>query len=192
MEDVELKIGNDELAALSAEDDGDESSSSDDDDGSDNGRAQRSQRLLSKTQQSKQSSCADNVANFLEANILEGPRRCKRVDYCRLNDAMFGGLTAQEKAQIDDTNDFKLEKKRQRDPSPDGSDEDEAPPLKNARNDKTDSDSDRSSNSGSSSEDDDNSGSSKEGAGSNCSENDEEDPNSKKSNGRIKKKHEIV
>jgi hypothetical protein len=35
MEDVELKIGNAELAALSAEDDGDdESSSSDNDDGS--------------------------------------------------------------------------------------------------------------------------------------------------------------
>jgi hypothetical protein len=191
MEDVELKIGNDELAALSAEDDGDESSSSvDDDDGSDNGRARRSRRLLSKTQQSEQSSFADNVADFSEANILEGPRRRKRVDYCRLNDAMFGGLTAQEKAQIDDTDDFKLEKKRQRAPSPEGSDEDEERPLKRSRNDKADSDSDRSSDSGSSSEDDDDSGPGEEDAGdSNCSENDEEeDTNSKKSNGRIEKK----
>jgi hypothetical protein len=120
MSSVELEIGKDELAALTDEENSD--SEEDDDnneDGSENSspRKRVSRRLRSKgrssAHQSEQSSLLDNNgADFSEANILKGKRRRKPIDYRKLNDSLFGQLTAKERAEIDDTADFKLKKKR--------------------------------------------------------------------------------
>eukprot|EP00934_Nitzschia_sp_Nitz4_P007629 Nitzschia sp. Nitz4//scaffold134_size62860//19808//22524//NITZ4_006322-RA/size62860-augustus-gene-0.64-mRNA-1//-1//CDS//3329535478//7619//frame0 len=105
MSSVEMKIGKSELAALSEEED--EESSSDDESDS---PKRRSRRLRSKTVKSEHSSFADVGADFDESNILEGKRQRKKVDYRKLNDALFGQLSAKEKAAIDDKDDFQVKK----------------------------------------------------------------------------------
>jgi len=47
-----------------------------------------------------------------EANILRGKRRRQVVDYRKLNDALFGDFPNEERAQIDDAEDFKAAKRR--------------------------------------------------------------------------------
>lgn len=126
MSSVELKIGKSELAALSdVEDDSHDDSDNDADDdnasSNSNGNAnggrhrRRSRRLKNRTTaaaKSEQSSFADVGADFDRGNILEGKRRRKQVDYRKLNDALFGDLTAEERAQIDDKDDFQVKRKR--------------------------------------------------------------------------------
>jgi hypothetical protein len=120
MSSVELNIGKSELAALS--DGGGGSSSKDDSSLSgapsiSSAKQRRSRRLRTKNCNiSGHSSLADPGADFDENNIIEGKRRRNFVDYRKLNDALFGDLSAKERAKIDDKDDFQVRKKKKKTP----------------------------------------------------------------------------
>jgi PHD-finger len=121
-------VGKDELEALAADRESPSCESSDDDSDNDSGegRMRKSRRLQNRPKVGDdESRSIDNGADFSEANIIEGKRRRNKVDYRKLNDALFGDLDEKQKSQIDDKDDFKVErrsaKKRK---SSDGSDND--------------------------------------------------------------------
>jgi len=108
MSSVELNIGKSELAALS-----DDGGSSSEDEPPDNGSAspqRRSRRIRNRTTNvSGQTSVAEgNGADFDESNIIEGKRKRRAVDYRKLNDALFGNLSAKDRANLDDTDDYQV------------------------------------------------------------------------------------
>ena len=100
MENVDYKVGKAELAALSDE----ECSTSDSDDESEN-KIRRSRRLERK-EEVGESNLLDCGADFDEANIIEGKRKRKRVNYRKLNDMMFGDLSDHQQGIIDGGDDF--------------------------------------------------------------------------------------
>ena len=119
MSSVELSIGEDELAAIASGDDAsDGSSSSSRGEGSEEneheGGLRRSRRLRHVNQSEHSGSEVNIGADFNEANIIHGKRKRKAVDYRKLNDALFGDLTEYERAQIDDTEDFKARSNNRR------------------------------------------------------------------------------
>lgn len=114
MSSVELEIDKSELEALS--DAGASSSSLEDtSQGSDPSESsvaahqRRSSRRLRKSlnqSSSGRNGTTDLDAELDESNILEGKRKRKKVDYQRLNDALFGDLTPKERAKLDDVDDY--------------------------------------------------------------------------------------
>jgi hypothetical protein len=133
MSSVELEIDDDELAALSdGGGGGGGSSSSGGDDGHSvssasstlRNRRRASKRLRNKVAGSSVhsgggdggSSSRDddevNLADFDPANIVVGKRRRTSVDYRKLNDALFGELTAVEQAKLDDQLDYEEHSRR--------------------------------------------------------------------------------
>eukprot|EP00529_Nitzschia_sp_RCC80_P007472 CAMPEP_0113522260 /NCGR_PEP_ID=MMETSP0014_2-20120614/45098_1 /TAXON_ID=2857 /ORGANISM="Nitzschia sp." /LENGTH=1314 /DNA_ID=CAMNT_0000420313 /DNA_START=121 /DNA_END=4065 /DNA_ORIENTATION=- /assembly_acc=CAM_ASM_000159 len=113
---IELEVDKSELAALSDNSDDDDSDEDEDENqsiSSNEGRQQsrRSRRLKKKNQSEEDSASESNDdalgADFSENNILEGKRKRKRVDYRKLNDALFGDLSKAQQGQLDDAEDFK-------------------------------------------------------------------------------------
>jgi hypothetical protein len=117
MSSVEYYVGKDELAAL-AEGDDSENSGIESNLDSCTGRIRKSRRIRKRVEgEEEDSKSADFGADFSEANILEGKRKRNRVDYRKLNDALFGDLDDKQKSQIDDNDDFEVNvpKKKQQD-----------------------------------------------------------------------------
>lgn len=108
MSSMEYQVAKAELAALSEEDeDSDEDTDEGSNDINEGGRMRRSRRLSKRAKAEEgESKSGEFGADFSEANILEGKRTRKIVDYRKLNDALFGGLTHKEQVLIDDTDDF--------------------------------------------------------------------------------------
>jgi hypothetical protein len=101
MSSVELEVGKAELDALSkGSSDEDES----DDDGG-GGLRRRSRRLRKSVEDSSSNDLVESdMGRFDEANILEGKRGRKPVDYIQLNAAIFGDAPDEG---LDDTNEFR-------------------------------------------------------------------------------------
>ena len=127
---IELKIGRQELDALS----GGESSSSDEDEKHENGNTRRSRRVrstlssrtASRTTTDDEKSIMDLDAGKLdESNIILGKRRRRKIDYALLNDSMFGALSAADRAMIDDEVEFQYKAPARRETSSDSDDDDE-------------------------------------------------------------------
>ncbi|KAI2506129.1 hypothetical protein MHU86_8264 [Fragilaria crotonensis] len=128
---IELKIGRQELDALS----GGESSSNEDDDKIENGKNTRrsrrvrstlSSRTASRTTTDDEKSNTDavvDVGKLDESNIILGKRRRRKIDYALLNDSMFGGLSAEDRAKIDDEVEFQYKAPTRRDTSSDSDDD---------------------------------------------------------------------
>ena len=114
MSSVELKIGKDELNALS---EGSDDSSGEDDSDSENGsgsdegsraRGRRQSRRLRKRGNQEEAAKTMGV-DFDSNNIVQGKRRRTNVDYRKLNDSMFGDLDDSEVANLDDKEDFRVQ-----------------------------------------------------------------------------------
>jgi hypothetical protein len=105
---VEYKVGKAELAALSEDENVSvEDSDKESDTDRETGRIRKSRRLSKRIQlEEGESRSIEFGADFSEANILEGKRKRKIVDYRKLNDALFGGLTRKEQVLMDDADDF--------------------------------------------------------------------------------------
>ena len=117
--DIDYKVGKSELAALSSgEESIDEMESSSEEDN------RRVSRRLRKKLVIEQGSLA---GEFSESNILQGKRRRNAVDYCKLNDALFGKLSTQDNAKIDGGDDFQVDKMTL---PPSEAEDDEEPPRK--------------------------------------------------------------
>jgi hypothetical protein len=101
MDDIDYKVGKSELAALSDE----ECSESNSEDENEN-KIRRSRRL-EKIEEGEESNPLDIGADFDEANIIDGKRKRKRVNYRKLNDMMFGDLSDHQQGIIDGGDDFK-------------------------------------------------------------------------------------
>ena len=118
MSSVELSIDKDELNALSegsdsdSDKDSDSGSGSDEEDGSgDDSEKEKKHRRRSRRLRHKehQEDLPKNIGvDYDPANIVQGKRRRKHVDYKRLNEAMFGELDESEIANIDDKEDFRV------------------------------------------------------------------------------------
>jgi hypothetical protein len=113
MSSVEYNVGKDELAALSdveGQSDGNssEADGSENDEKSNAQRARRSRRLQKRLEaiDGGESKSGDFGADFSEANIIEGKRKRKKIDYRKLNDMMFGDLDDSQNRMIDDPEDF--------------------------------------------------------------------------------------
>jgi PHD-finger len=118
MSSVEMHIDKNELAALSEgdEENSDDSFKSEEDSVASNGGRLRVSKRLRRSKSAVshsigQSSLGDaassaTLADFDTANIVEGKRRRTIVDYRKLNDALFGDLTAAERAKLDDKTDY--------------------------------------------------------------------------------------
>eukprot|EP00977_Amphora_coffeiformis_P013962 scaffold3821_cov173-Amphora_coffeaeformis.AAC.1 len=102
MSSVELEVGKAELDALSK-------ASSDDDDDADSEGAnrRRSRRLRKSAEETKGKDLVDDIGEFDEANIVEGKRGRKPVDYITLNQAIFGDVPDEDAAVLDDSEEFK-------------------------------------------------------------------------------------
>ncbi|KAL3911938.1 MAG: hypothetical protein SGILL_007084 [Bacillariaceae sp.] len=125
MSSVEYNVGKDELAALRGDggsNDSDEDSNDDSSDESSTGRMRKSRRLKRAGGEEGDSGSGDFGADFSESNILEGKRQRKRVDYRKLNDALFGDLDDKQKSQIDDKDDFQIKFAKKKEDEDDGSD----------------------------------------------------------------------
>ena len=125
MSSVELKIDKSELAALS---DGGGGSSSEEDSSlsgassTSTAKKRKSRRLRNKKQNASGHSATTSLvepgADFDENNIIEGKRQRKFVDYRKLNDALFGDLSAKERAKLDDKDDFvEVQKQKRKTPT---------------------------------------------------------------------------
>jgi len=119
MSSVELHIGRGELNALSDEESSENDDSENDDDKNEAGTkpARRSRRIRSarssrannnsdKEDIVKEEKQSTDTGALDESNILQGKRRRRKIDYRKLNDSMFGKLSAKEKRKIDDLDDF--------------------------------------------------------------------------------------
>ena len=131
--DIEYKVGKSELEALSCSDNDSDDSEDEDSlsvsvsDSEGDGR-RKSRRLRSRTAATQSEQNSLNIgADFDKNNIIEGKRRRKTVDYRKLNDALFGQLSAKEKAKIDGGDDFNAKKKKRKAES---DDESEAEPAR--------------------------------------------------------------
>lgn len=115
MSSVELNIDEDELKALSEGSDSENNSDGESGSGEDSAddksetrqrekkRGRRSRRLRRKDDAPK------NIgADYDISNIVQGKRRRNRVDYRKLNEALFGELDESDLANIDDTEDFRV------------------------------------------------------------------------------------
>jgi len=100
---IEYKVGKNELAALS--EDEDECFVENNDEESET-NTRRSRRLLKRKDTVEESNCADVGADFSEANIVNGKRKRRRVNYRKLNDMMFGDLSDHQQVMIDGGDDF--------------------------------------------------------------------------------------
>jgi len=100
MDGVDYKVGKAELANLS-EEEGSEANS----DNESETNVRRSRRL-GKQKEVEESNIADFGADFDEANIIDGKRNRKRVNYRKLNDMMFGDLSDLQQGIIDGGEDF--------------------------------------------------------------------------------------
>ena len=127
---IELKIGRHELDALS----GGESSSNEDEkkeNGNNTRRSRRvrstlSSRTASRTATDDEKSNTDavvDVGKLDESNIILGKRRRRKIDYALLNDCMFGGLSAADRAKIDDEVEFQYKAPTRRETSSDSDDD---------------------------------------------------------------------
>ncbi|KAG7356441.1 PHD-finger domain containing protein [Nitzschia inconspicua] len=110
-------VDRDELAALAADGEmlhDDESSAAGSEDGSDEGRMRKSRRLRKKMLHADgdDSRSVENGADFSEANIIEGKRRRTKVDYRKLNEALFGCLDEKQNRQLDDKDEFKVDRRK--------------------------------------------------------------------------------
>jgi hypothetical protein len=118
MSSVELEIGKDELAALSDVEDGSSTFSSRDDDNDKSApgkRRRRRSRRLRRKQDNLDDVSSKDPGKLDKSNIVLGKRGRKPVDYIRLNEAVFGDLSAGEVAKIDDEEDFEhIEQRRSR------------------------------------------------------------------------------
>ena len=183
MSSVELNIGKAELAALSSDDDDDSDAGNESGKSDGSGKNMRRSRRLRKMyeassdDESEDGSSSDsmNGADFDERNIVQGKRRRTKVDYRKLNDALFGDLTERERAQIDDKDDFKVKAKRKgakrksnASSDDDSSGEDNKNRRKRRRKSKeeTDSNNESSGDDGSGSDDGSNNDDSEDGDGS--------------------------
>jgi hypothetical protein len=125
---IELKIGRDELDALSLGGGGDSSSgnsnNNDDEDGANDAigktrrsrrvRSSRSSRTASKATTDDEKSTDVDTGKLDESNIIVGKRRRRKVDYALLNDSMFGRLSAKERNDIDDEVEFQYKTPKRR------------------------------------------------------------------------------
>ena len=66
----------------------------------------RRSRRLERKEEVGESNLLDCGADFDEANIIEGKRKRKRVNYRKLNDMMFGDLSDHQQGIIDGGDDF--------------------------------------------------------------------------------------
>ena len=105
MSSVELEIGRGELDALSGASSSDEESDA---------SRRRSRRLLNEPVKKKKSNKAavanaqmDDLGEFDEANIIQGKRGRKPVNYIQLNEAIFGDVEGNDAVDLDDTDEFK-------------------------------------------------------------------------------------
>lgn len=108
-DDIDYRVKKTELDALSEEDASESDSDEDSDDDSEN-RVRRSRRLEKKEEEDEPNPLGIG-ADFDEANILDGKRNRKRVNYRKLNDMMFGDLSDHQQANIDGGDDFDAPKK---------------------------------------------------------------------------------
>jgi len=104
---IEYKVGKNELAALS--EDEDECSVEKSDEESET-NIRRSRRLIKRKDTVEESNGADVGADFSEANIVNGKRKRRRVNYRKLNDMMFGDLSDHQQVMIDGGDDFDASK----------------------------------------------------------------------------------
>jgi hypothetical protein len=112
MSSVDLNIPKGELDALSPCSTNKDDNDDDDDNAGDKKPRQRPRSgRLSRANTSGESSANDgskrpDVGTLDESNIIQGKRSRQKVDYIRLNDAMFGALKENEIDDIDDKDDF--------------------------------------------------------------------------------------
>ena len=128
MSSVELEVDKAELDALSGA-----SSDDDDDDSEEDGRRARRSRRLRKGVAERDSSVSD-IGAFDEANIIQGKRGRKPVDYIKLNQAIFGDEPDKDSSTLDDTEDFEAKKSR---PSDSDSSDDESDDSDSSSNDES-------------------------------------------------------
>mmetsp|Transcript_13278 Transcript_13278/g.37375 ORF Transcript_13278/g.37375 Transcript_13278/m.37375 type:complete len:845 (-) Transcript_13278:173-2707(-) len=134
MDDVDLRVGKAELAALSDEE---QSDSGDSDDESET-KTRRSRRLVKK--EGEDSKTLDTGADFDEANIIVGKRKRTRVNYRKLNDMMFGDLTDHQQGLIDGGDDFDTTNIKPTKSDPDDQSENEESDNNESDNDGSDND----------------------------------------------------
>ena len=131
MSSVELEVGKAELDALSkgSDDNGDDQDEEEEhgDQGNPNGRTRRSRRLRKSLEEVKNKELVDNIGDFDEANIVEGKRGRKPVDYIQLNQAIFGDVPDEDAVVLDDSEEFKevIRKQSDANSASGSSDEDE-------------------------------------------------------------------
>ena len=116
MSSVELKIGKDELNALSdgsddsSDEDDSDNKSENDSDGDEGSRARRRRQSRRLRKRENQEEATKTVGvDFDSNNIVQGKRRRTNVDYRKLNDSMFGDLNDSEAANLDDKEDFRVQ-----------------------------------------------------------------------------------
>jgi hypothetical protein len=114
MSSIELEVGKAELDALSRASSDEDDSEDEKDSDIDNGVTRRSRRLRKTVEQNTGKDLVDDIGEFDEANIVEGKRGRKPVNYIQLNRAMFGNESDKDSSTLDDTEEFKETSKKKK------------------------------------------------------------------------------